>query len=107
MTNVFVKIYIYEHIIKFNYHIFIQILSSFSLTLEMNSVYEIGRVDYKVLLLKKEGSGGLEPPALYPEFRLHNYWFQCLIVWSLETVLPARATPTTTLMIPFIIVVKF
>ena len=53
------------------------------------------------------GSGGLEPPALYPEFRLLNYWFQHLIVWSLETVLPARATPTTTLLILFIIVVKF
>jgi len=53
------------------------------------------------------GSGGLEPPALYPEFRLLVYWFQCLIVWSLETVLPARATPTTTLLILSIIAVKF
>jgi hypothetical protein len=53
------------------------------------------------------GSGGLEPPALYPEFRLLNYWFQRLIVWSLETVLPARATPTTTLLILSIIAVKF
>jgi hypothetical protein len=53
------------------------------------------------------GSGGLEPPALYPEFRLLNYWFQRLIVWSLETVLPARATPTTTLLILSIIAVKY
>ena len=53
------------------------------------------------------GSGGLEPPALCPEFRLLNYWFQRLIVWSLDTILPARATPTTTLLILSIIVVKF
>jgi hypothetical protein len=53
------------------------------------------------------GSGGLEPPALYPEFRLLNCWSQRLIVWSLATVLPARATPTTTLLILSIIVVKF
>jgi len=53
------------------------------------------------------GSGGLEPPALYPEFRLLNYCFQYLIVWSLETILPARATPTTTLLKYSTIELKF
>lgn len=51
--------------------------------------------------------GDSNPPALYPKFRLLNNWFQRLIVWSLETVLPARATPTTTFLILSIIAVKF
>ena len=53
------------------------------------------------------GEWGTRTPSSLPWIRLLAHLFQCLIVWSLETVLPARATPTTTLLIMFIIAVKF